>query len=202
MSDATSAPFADHRLIVRPWIDPLVDDHGHDPRSRYVEQFWLGVLGPTATWFLRRAAALLDVHPDGVEIDLGHTAASMGLSFVPGKATPFARALQRCVMFGVAHQAPGVLAVRRRVPPVSARHLRRLPVDVVADHETWRTATVHLDELSRAHHIAQAMLETGDDAQLVEHHLIALGVSAPVAEMVADNAFALRAAGTAADGTT
>jgi hypothetical protein len=193
MSDVTSAPFTHHRLTIRPWIDPLVDDHGHDPRSRYVEQFWLGVLGPTATWFLRRAAGLLDRYPDGVDIDLAHTAASMGLSFAPGKATPFARALQRCVMFGVAHQAPGALAVRRRLPPVSARHLRRLPEDVVADHEAWRTTTVHLDELSRAHHIALAMLEAGDEAQLVEHRLIALGVSAPVAEMVADNAFALRA---------
>ena len=31
--------------VVR-WHDPLIDQLGHDPRSRYVEQFWLGVLGP------------------------------------------------------------------------------------------------------------------------------------------------------------
>lgn len=29
-----------------PWVDPVVDDDGFDPRSRYVEWFWLGVLGP------------------------------------------------------------------------------------------------------------------------------------------------------------
>ena len=44
-------------ITVRPWIDPVVDDDGFDPRSRYVEVFWLGVLGPTATWLLRRLVA-------------------------------------------------------------------------------------------------------------------------------------------------
>ena len=32
--------------IVR-WHDPLIDQLGHDPRSRYAELFWLGVLGPS-----------------------------------------------------------------------------------------------------------------------------------------------------------
>ena len=36
-------------LVVLPWADPVIDPIGHDPRSRYVELFWLGVLGPTAT---------------------------------------------------------------------------------------------------------------------------------------------------------
>jgi len=36
-------------LIVLPWADPVIDPIGHDPRSRYVELFWLGILGPTAT---------------------------------------------------------------------------------------------------------------------------------------------------------
>ena len=33
-------------LLVRPWFDPTVDEIGHDPRSPYVERFWLGTLGP------------------------------------------------------------------------------------------------------------------------------------------------------------
>jgi hypothetical protein len=37
----------DTTIVVRPWIDPVVDEDGFDPRSRYVELFWLGVLGPT-----------------------------------------------------------------------------------------------------------------------------------------------------------
>ena len=44
---------------VAPWDDPVVDRRGHDPRSAYVEQFWLSVLGPTATWLLRRLVVRL-----------------------------------------------------------------------------------------------------------------------------------------------
>jgi len=31
------------------WHDPLIDRLGHDPRTRYVERFWLGILGPSTT---------------------------------------------------------------------------------------------------------------------------------------------------------
>ena len=34
-------------LTVRPWPDSVIDQVGHDPRSSYVERFWLGVLGPS-----------------------------------------------------------------------------------------------------------------------------------------------------------
>jgi hypothetical protein len=33
-------------ITVKPWHDPVVDVLGHDPRSRYVETFWLPTLGP------------------------------------------------------------------------------------------------------------------------------------------------------------
>ena len=33
-------------LTIRPWPDPLIDTLGYDPRSRYVETFWLPTLGP------------------------------------------------------------------------------------------------------------------------------------------------------------
>jgi hypothetical protein len=31
---------------VEAWLDPLIDEVGHDPRSAYVETFWHPVLGP------------------------------------------------------------------------------------------------------------------------------------------------------------
>lgn len=34
-------------LHVVPWIDPLADPHGVHPCSRYVELYWLGVIGPS-----------------------------------------------------------------------------------------------------------------------------------------------------------
>ena len=35
-------------VTIRPWVEPVVDARGHDPRSAYVERYWLGVIGPTA----------------------------------------------------------------------------------------------------------------------------------------------------------
>jgi hypothetical protein len=36
-------------IAIRPWPDEVIDAVGHDPRSAYVERFWLGVLGPSTT---------------------------------------------------------------------------------------------------------------------------------------------------------
>jgi hypothetical protein len=180
-------------IVIRPWIDPVVDDDGHDPRSRYVELFWLGVLGPTATWLVRRLAAGLDHEPDGYELDLAATAREMGLGFTVGRASPFTKALQRCVMFGMAHPTPSGLAVRRRVPTVAHRHLRRMPDSVRAAHDEWQRTTITLDELSRAHRLAMAMVESGDEPTVVEHQLVALGVRDATAAEVADNVTKLRA---------
>lgn len=35
-------------LLVVPWNDPVCDQLGMDPRSAYVERFWLPLLGPTS----------------------------------------------------------------------------------------------------------------------------------------------------------
>lgn len=164
-------------VTVRPWVDPLVDRHGHDPRSHYVELFWLGVLGPTATWLLRRLVAGLDHRPDGYEVDLVELAAALGLSYTRGAASPFGRAVQRCVMFGLAHPMSDGIAVRRRVPAVAQRHLRRLPEALQVAHDDWQRATIRADELDRARRLAAAMLGAGDDALVVEHQLLALGVA-------------------------
>ena len=170
----------------------MVDECGHDPRSRYVEHFWLGVLGPTATWLLRRLVAGLDRAPDGYEIDLDVTARAMGMSYRPGRSSPFSKALQRCTMFGLAHQTCDGIAVRRRIPVVAHRHLRRMPDAVQRAHDEWVRATIDVDEFMRAHRLALAMLEAGDDAATIEHQLVAIGVTDAIAAEVADNAARLR----------
>jgi hypothetical protein len=177
----------DRVITIRPWIDPVVDDDGHDVRSRYVETFWLGVLGPTATWLVRRFATELDRCPEGFEVDLVDTAQAMGLSFSAGRSSPFSKALQRCVMFGLAHPIPSGLAVRRRIPPVAVRHLRRMPEPVQRAHDEWLRTTIPLDDLTRAHRLALAMRDIGDDDALIEHRLVALGIGEAVAATVADN---------------
>lgn len=198
MTDTSTHPVAgttrpDH-VVIRPWIDPVVDDDGFDPRSRYVETFWLGTLGPTATWLIRRLVAGLERHPDGYQLDLAATARAMGLSYQPGRATPFSKALQRCVMFGLAHAVTDGFAVRRRLPPVSARHLQRMPEELRDAHAAWLHARVAPDHFARAHRLATTMLDLGDDAQVIEHRLIALGIDDITASQVADNACRLAAA--------
>ena len=53
---AADPTFADPTLVVVPWYDEVVDPIGHDPRSQYVELFWLNVLGPTTTCEISPAA--------------------------------------------------------------------------------------------------------------------------------------------------
>lgn len=132
-------------MSIVPWSDPLIDRAGFDPRSAYAEKYWLSVIGPTAGWIMRRMADLFDASPEGFELDLAHTAHTMGLSYERGSASPFARALNRCVMFGLAHPHSSGFAVRRRLPEVAARHLQRLPADVQAEHRRWVTRTTHVD---------------------------------------------------------
>lgn len=184
----SDAPAAATSITIRPWADPVVDDNGHDPRSRYVETFWLGVLGPTATWLLRRLVAGFQDSPDGYELDLDATAQAMGLSFSRGRSSPFGKALERCVMFGLAHPIDGGLAVRRRVPPVSFRHLRRMPEALQQAHSSWTPLSSDVDHFARAHRLATTMLDLGDDPAVIEHHLVAVGVCDAVAAEVADNA--------------
>ena len=109
-------------LHVIAWIDPDVDRIGVDPRSWYVETFWLAVLGPSAIWLLRRLADRFDEAPEGFELDLDETARSLGLGGSDSRHSPLQRAADRCLRYGMArridHQA---LAVRRRVPPVTRR---------------------------------------------------------------------------------
>ena len=123
-------------LPIRPWPDPVIDALGHDPRSTYVEPFWLGILGPRTTWLLRRLAAGLDASPAGFDLDLADTAAALGLGVQgrpplalhagprpllpvrPGHG-PVRRHPRRAAQGPAAQPAPGAAAaaVARRRPP-------------------------------------------------------------------------------------
>ncbi len=179
-------PVNDQLLMVVPWHDPVVDSVGFEVRSQYVELFWLNVLGPTATWILRRLVLGFDRYPLGYELDLEETASALGLSYTVGTANAFMRSLNRCVLFGVAQPTDGGLAVRRRVPPVATRHLQRMPPHLRLAHQQWSlpTTRISLADLERARVLAEAMVETGDEADAVERQLLALGV-APAAAIEA-----------------
>ncbi len=130
-SDASS-------LRVEPWIDPVIDTLGHDPRSLYVERFWLPIIGPTATWLLRHLAFGLDANPTGFDLDAGEAAKALGIGGRSGRHSPLQRSISRCVNFDLArrHGVTTVL-VRRRVPPLPRRLLARLPAPVQQRHRQW-----------------------------------------------------------------
>ncbi len=120
--------------VVR-WVDPIADPHGLHPCSKYVEFFWLGILGPSTTWLLRRLSYGLEAHPDGFDLDLADTARALGLGDRQGKNAPFQRALRRLSTFGLARpHGAGGLAVRTRIPPLPLRHLHRLPESLQQSH--------------------------------------------------------------------
>src|SRR3954449_12857914 len=97
-------------LHIEPWADEVIDTLGHDPRSAYVERFWLGILGPSTTWLLRRLAAGLEAEPAGFSLSLPDTAQALGLGG-RGRNSPFVRALARSCQFELAMvPGPGELA--------------------------------------------------------------------------------------------
>lgn len=162
-------------LRIEPWHDPVVDEVGHDPRSSYVEMYWLPVLGPSTTWMLRRLAAHLELSPAGVDLDPEELARGLGLGERFGPNAPFSRTVKRCVDFEMAQWRPGALAVRRRLPPLARRHLRRLPESLQERHSAegslslGRPAT---DKL-RLHgqRLAMSLFQYGEDLSGVEQQL-------------------------------
>jgi hypothetical protein len=169
-------PFAS--IIVLPWTDPVVDAIGHDPRSPYVERFWLGILGPSTTLLLRHFADAFDAEPEGFELDVPTTAASLGLSATAGRNNPFARSLVRCVQFGLAQPHSRGLSARRRLPPLSHRQVARLPEALRDAHDAWIADERDERSVARARFLARAMLAVGDEPAAIERHLQLTGVPA------------------------
>lgn len=164
-------------LTVRPWPDPVIDVLGHDPRSLYVEWFWLGILGPSTTWLMRRLAAGLEASPDGFELDLAETATSLGLGSKGGRHSPFMRSLARCASFELAEfDNDGSLAVRRKVPPLTRRQVMRLPASMQAAHEAWNQAALATpaaeQQQRRCRRLALSLAQLGDDTEAVERQLL------------------------------
>ena len=124
-------------LTVIPWRDPIVESRGFGVRSDYVEWFWLPVLGPSATWLVRRIDFGFDDYPNGYVLDAQVTARALGIAARDETGTIFGRAVSRLQMFGVAHTLGDSLAVRRILPEVSQRHLQRMPPHLRDAHPAW-----------------------------------------------------------------
>jgi hypothetical protein len=165
-------------IEVRPWPDPVIDEIGFDPRSAYVERYWLGILGPSATWLVRCLATGLEAEPAGFELDVADSARCLGLGSRAGRNSPYMRTLDRICQFGAAQRVgDGVLRARRKLAPLTRSQLARLPERLQADHERWvarpaagsRTSFEHLRQ--RARRLALSLLELGEDVEATERQL-------------------------------
>ncbi len=167
-------------ITVSAWPDPVIDTLGHDPRSEYVERFWLPTLGPTTLLLLRRLANHFDRAAEPLELDAPDLSQSLGVGARDGASTPLLRSFERLVMFDLATTTgPRAYAVRRTVPPVNRRHLHRLPMSLQRDHDEWVADQLTSSALEharrRARRLAFALFEQGDDLDHVERVLLGVG---------------------------
>lgn len=176
MPDPGELAFPIDTLAIEPWPDPVIDQLGHDPRSAYVERFWLGFLGPSTVLLLRRLADGLDTSPEGFRLDLAGAARSLGVGMRGGRHSPLMRTVERVCRFGVGQwRTPEVLAVRRNLAPLTRGQVARLSPELQAEHDAWvdrprgREDGHQLKE--RARGLALCLLDLGEDPASVERQL-------------------------------
>lgn len=163
-------------IRITPWSDPVLDQLGHDARSTYVERFWLPILGPTTTLFLRRVAHELDRHPDGFDLPVVDTASAMGLGVSGGRNAPFLRGMARAAKFKLARpMGHDTLAVQAKLPPLTRVQIERLPAHVRDEHAVWQDESRRSPDVEaarrRARRLALSLVELGETDQQVEHQL-------------------------------
>ena len=162
-------------ITLIPWIDHRVDATGHDPRSTYVEQFWLGTLGPSTTWFLRHCANRLD-DAGSTAVNLREIASTLGIGHEGGSRSAMSKTVTRACRFRAARSVgSATLAVRLRLPQLSYRQVQRLPEPVQRRHEEYLAVNLSRDEVcrqqSRARRLAVCLIECGDSFEQTERLL-------------------------------
>ncbi|MDE0654231.1 MAG: hypothetical protein OXI26_11325 [bacterium] len=141
-----------------------------------MELFWLGVLGPSATWLIRRLALRLEEAPEGVIVNTAEIAGEIGLGGRQALQSAFERAFERCCRFGLMQRGRhNTLFVRTRLPDLTARMAERLPTRLRVLHDAWRRQPgadpARIATLERARRLAMALLGCGDEPDSVERQL-------------------------------
>ena len=163
-------------IRVKPWPDPVLDVLGHDPRSWYAETFWLPTLGPTALLLMRHLADRFEQTPEGVDLPIADTAAALGLGPRDSQNSPLMKSITRLHQFELActDEVEATISVRRALPPVQRRHVRRLPVPLQARHAEWvaghTNSPVQLAR-RRARRVALTLIVQGESIDTVERAL-------------------------------
>ena len=172
-------------LWIEPWDDPVTDPLGHDPVSKYVELFWLPILGPSSLWLLRRVSLMLQDSPSGFSVKTCDLAQEIGLGSWRGPRSPFMRAIERCCDFKLAvSREESFIYVRRRMPTLGRRLIHRLPLRLRELHSSWMFTSNKASDsnpLLRARNLALALLATGDTPEATEQTLLAWGLHPAIA---------------------
>ncbi len=162
-------------IALIPWLDQRIDALGHDPRSAYVEQFWLATLGPSTTWFLRHCADLLE-ETGSTRVSLRETASTLGIGYEGGARSAMAKTVARACRFQAARSVGSTtLAVRLRLPRLSHRQVQRLPESVQRRHGEFLAVNSIPDAVDqqqpRARRMALCLVECGDTISEAERQL-------------------------------
>jgi hypothetical protein len=133
-------------LTVVAWRDPVVETHGHLPRSPYIDACYTAVLGCTAVACFRRISTLASITHDGIDIDTADLAACLGLSTSTSRNSRLAHTLGRLADFHTAKWTDqGHYAVRLALATLPERVAQRLPKSarLYHDHVTAQRRSAH-----------------------------------------------------------
>jgi len=163
-------------VTIRHWPDQVLDQFGHDPRSNYVERYWLPILGPSSTLLMRFLAARFDEEPDAFELNLREASRCIGVGINNTPGAPFFRTLERVISFGFGQLIDDrLLVMRSRMPSLTRRQVLRLPRKLQREHDDWveaQRARPHPEELRRrARALALSLFELGEDYESTERQL-------------------------------
>ena len=148
------------------------------PREPYVERFWLGVLGPSTTWLLRRLVGGFDDQPEGFDLSLGETARPLGLGDRGGRHSPFLRTVNRMVQFELAQVRPGAACwpCGASCPRSTGARLQRHSPAMQDAHDRWQAEQLKEppgEQLRRrCRLLALSLLELGEDVEAAERQLL------------------------------
>lgn len=173
-SSTSPAPLDNFGVV--PWLDTRTGETGHDPRSAYVETFWLPLLGPSTTLLIRRLADEFDASPEGFEIDCRAISRDIGLGPRMDRNGAFARTLERCCKFNMMQVDGPLLHVRRQIPRLGHRQIGKLSSRLQILHHTWTIdpaddGAQRRTELVRAAHLARTLLALGESTHEAEKQL-------------------------------
>lgn len=179
-------------LEVVPWPDGILERVGHDPRSLYVELFWLPTLGPSTTLLMRALVRALEaaiaaspertgpIEGPRARLDVEELAVGLGLGH-HGVPTTLRRAIDRSVAFGLTRwRTSSCLAVHRRLPALSQRQVGRLPAALAAAHRTLTGLEGEWPD-QRARRLALSLLDLGEPRDATLRQLEEWRVPADVA---------------------